>query len=300
MLSCINAQPNIENFIFRINLQLQSKHKCANFEFSELIKSISNQAGFKLMKDKRVNIIGIMINANRQISLYSLHKDYHYSNKGDHFHKGGSAGETSAHGSQTIFQLIEHPQISIGQFVVVYDISCPDIESKIKSLIARLTQLNSRNNNELLPILVSIGDEESTWGEDIRNQVSSLRTVKNTVSSDALFQSIIQQEYDKITAKLMVEIREEVAAEDAAEDAGITPISNMLVLGGFMAVLGSLAVAIAFTVLNAATCGIAGLVVAGVGIALALSGIGIFSAAASRKTQSLPDLPNSDDLAPVY
>jgi hypothetical protein len=54
----------------------------------------------------------------------------------------------------------------------------------------------------------------------------------------------------------------------------ITSIS-MMVLGGFIAVIGITAVALAFTLLNAATFGIAGLAVAGG--AVALSGIGLFA-----------------------
>jgi uncharacterized RDD family membrane protein YckC len=66
---------------------------------------------------------------------------------------------------------------------------------------------------------------------------------------------------------------------------------SMMVLGGFIAVLGIAAVAIAFTLLNAATLGIAGLVVAGVGVVATLAGVGLFASGARNKSQ--PDADSS-------
>lgn len=54
---------------------------------------------------------------------------------------------------------------------------------------------------------------------------------------------------------------------------------RMQVLGGFIAVLGISAIAISFVALNAATFGIVGLVCAGVGVALLLTGVGFFAGA---------------------
>jgi hypothetical protein len=51
----------------------------------------------------------------------------------------------------------------------------------------------------------------------------------------------------------------------------------MMVLGGFIAVLGIAAVAIAFVLLHAATLGLAGLLVVGAGMAATLLGVGLFS-----------------------
>ena len=61
---------------------------------------------------------------------------------------------------------------------------------------------------------------------------------------------------------------------------------SMQILGGFMAVLGVAAVAVAFTVLNAATFGIAGLVVAGIGAAVALAGVGLFAVGSLKKYEA--------------
>jgi len=54
---------------------------------------------------------------------------------------------------------------------------------------------------------------------------------------------------------------------------------NMQILGAFIAAVGIAAIAVAFTVLNAATLGIPGVVVAGAGLAAALTGLGLFKTA---------------------
>ena len=69
--------------------------------------------------------------------------------------------------------------------------------------------------------------------------------------------------------------------EFADDELPVAPLQssffNMQVLGIFTAVLGTAAVAIAFTVLNALTLGSSGLVLAGVGAAALLSGVGLFA-----------------------
>ena len=64
-----------------------------------------------------------------------------------------------------------------------------------------------------------------------------------------------------------------------------------MVLGGFIAAAGIAAVAIAFTVLNAATFGIAGLIVAGVGIAAGLTGFGLFAMGSCKRTTTPDESP---------
>ncbi|PWY54026.1 hypothetical protein DGG96_19175 [Legionella qingyii] len=81
----------------------------------------------------------------------------------------------------------------------------------------------------------------------------------------------------------------------------VTPFSNisMQILGGFMAVVGAAAVVVAFVVLNAATFGIAGLITAGIGIAAALSGVGLFATGTYRNCQSAPDQSLDSVFVPV-
>lgn len=66
---------------------------------------------------------------------------------------------------------------------------------------------------------------------------------------------------------------------------------SMQVLGGFIAVVGCAAVATAFILLNAATFGTAGLVVAGLGVAAVLSGVGLFTTGTYKNRQATPDEP---------
>jgi hypothetical protein len=71
--------------------------------------------------------------------------------------------------------------------------------------------------------------------------------------------------------------------EDETSSSSTTSIS-MMVLGGFIIAAGITAVAIAFTLLNATTFGVAGLVVAGAGVGAALSGIGLFATGTHNKS----------------
>lgn len=76
--------------------------------------------------------------------------------------------------------------------------------------------------------------------------------------------------------------------------------TSMQMLGGFIAVMGIAAVATAFVALNAATFGIAGLAVAGLGMTAILGGIGLFSAGTYKKHQSIPDAVIQDSLIPTH
>lgn len=60
------------------------------------------------------------------------------------------------------------------------------------------------------------------------------------------------------------------------------------VLGGFIAVLGATAIAVAFAVLNAATLGTAGVLTAATGAALTLSGYGLFKVAKNQTENTSP------------
>ena len=64
---------------------------------------------------------------------------------------------------------------------------------------------------------------------------------------------------------------------------------SMMVLGGFIAAAGIAAVAIAFTLLNAATFGTSGLMLACVGVGAVLSGVGLFATGAYKNKQTTSD-----------
>ncbi|MGC1183311.1 hypothetical protein [Legionella sp.] len=74
---------------------------------------------------------------------------------------------------------------------------------------------------------------------------------------------------------------------------------SMLVLSGFMAVVGCAAVATAFVLLNAATFGVPGVIVAGLGIASALTGVGLFAIDTYKNRQKHSELDNSTDFTAV-
>jgi hypothetical protein len=79
------------------------------------------------------------------------------------------------------------------------------------------------------------------------------------------------------------------------ESFSLTNIS-MMVLEGFIAVAGIAAIAMAFTLLNAATFGVAGIVVACVGVALSLTGMGLFAASTYKNCQPVNEnLLNTSD-----
>ncbi|KTC86101.1 MULTISPECIES: hypothetical protein [Legionella] len=69
---------------------------------------------------------------------------------------------------------------------------------------------------------------------------------------------------------------------------------SMQILGGFIAALGVAAVAIAFTALNAATLGIPGLVVAGLGAAAILGGVGLFAFGSKKQEAPVDELLSND------
>lgn len=84
------------------------------------------------------------------------------------------------------------------------------------------------------------------------------------------------------------------------EETNASSMSNisisMMVLGGFIAAAGIAAVAIAFTLLNAATLGIPGLVLAVAGVAASLAGAGLF-ATGYKDRQTTPE--DSLDLSTI-
>jgi hypothetical protein len=76
------------------------------------------------------------------------------------------------------------------------------------------------------------------------------------------------------------------AYEKSKESSSSLSNINMQVLGGFMAALGCAAVATAFVLLNAATFGIPGLIVAGLGAVLSV--VGLFAASTYENKQEKP------------
>lgn len=76
--------------------------------------------------------------------------------------------------------------------------------------------------------------------------------------------------------------------------------TSMQILSGFIVAIGVAAVAVGFVALNAATFGLAGLIVAGLGAVAILGGVGLFATGTYyRKHQSTPDVIIDDYLASI-
>ncbi|WP_133129237.1 ankyrin repeat domain-containing protein [Legionella yabuuchiae] len=78
----------------------------------------------------------------------------------------------------------------------------------------------------------------------------------------------------------------EIAQEIAKHYPPLLSNISMMILGGFIAAVGISAIAIAFTVLNVATFGAAGIALATMGVAATLTGVGLFAAGAHKQKAS--------------
>ena len=88
-------------------------------------------------------------------------------NQRDSSNEGGISSFFKVKGVGNIIRHLSMPLPDNTQFVVVYDVSCPNKEDHIKKL---LTGINKIKNNDLLPTLISIGHEQSAWDEEIMEQ----------------------------------------------------------------------------------------------------------------------------------
>ncbi len=263
--------------------------------------------GLVKMSKKSISVIGIMIGADyKDYRLYHMDESWEESNINGTHSSNSTASDGSASGLKNILGYLSIPPHAETQFVVVYDVSCPNKEEQLKKILAAINQVRK---NDLLPTLVSIGHEQASLSADITGQVSNIKEVANTENPKDLLKDIVATELNNTKKKLLAaekraEAHKKIEAQppqtEAAHSSSTTNIS-MMVLGGFIAAVGVAAVAIAFTLLNAATFGIAGLVVAGTGAAAVLSGLGLFAAGAYRNRQTTaPDesLELSGNLVP--
>lgn len=324
------------------------------------------------MTKKSINVIGIMIGAE--------YKDFRLYHKGENW-ENSTHKNSWAEGIEDIIGYLSIPMEPDAntQFVIVYDVSCPNKKEHIEKLLA---EINKNKKDDLLPTLISIGHEQSPWNEDITGQVSIIKEIANTGTRNDLLKTIIERElrnikaattlhfikktkqlttsyFDQITKYLKSEdwsdwqnaldtaglarkelniIQSEIEAdsllskndrakllvmltsfnkemlhienelrpkmESVLREARETPETHsisMMVLGGFIATVGITAIAIAFTVLNTATFGTAGLVMAGIGFAAALSGVGLFATGAYKNKSTTSDisLDHSNNVVPV-
>ncbi|MBA3536589.1 MAG: hypothetical protein H0T84_08265 [Tatlockia sp.] len=116
----------------------------------------------------------------------------------------------------------------------------------------------------------------------------------NADKVDLLVKFCIKYSYDlersevDIEDLVSVELVQNSNANKAINTSPKPLLSNitMQILGGFIAAAGIAAIATAFVALNAATFGLAGLITAGVGVALLLGGLGLFATGTYRSCQT--------------
>jgi uncharacterized membrane protein len=204
------------------------------------------------------------------------------------------AGSSWVEGLKDILGYLSIPPLNTTQFVVVYDIDCPKKEEHLKRILGGLNKIKK---NDLLPTLVSIGHEDAPLNEDIAKQAADIKEIAKTNDPNKLFQQIINDELAKTKKEILAAEKEEQAQKAKTETHSYSKTEkqtstaniSMLVLSGFIAAAGVAAVAIAFTVLNAATFGVSGLVVAIGGTAAALIGAGFFASGACNNKPRIND-----------
>ncbi|HAU3911427.1 TPA: hypothetical protein F7082_14965 [Legionella pneumophila] len=144
------------------------------------------------MSKKSINVIGIMIGAEyKDYRLYHMDESWEKNEHDGTYSSNSSSSSGSVEGFRDILQYLSVSFPADTQFVVVYDVSCPNKEEHIKKL---LTGINKLKKNDLLPTLISIGHEQSPLSEDITGQVSIIKEVANTATSNELFKNIVQKE----------------------------------------------------------------------------------------------------------
>lgn len=259
------------------------------------------------MTAQNITVIGIMIDTeDKDFELYRMSESLEISTQGGNYRYSSSSGNFGFKNLSNIIHYLPIRADANTQFVIVYDVSCSNKEDHIKKLFA---EINKIKKNDLLPILISIGHEQSPWNEDITDQVSIIKEVENTGVRNDLFKNIIGQELCNIKQELigadkaheLLKSSEVKSSQMQEENSSSMSNISMMVLGGFIAAAGIAAVAIAFTVLNAATFGIAGLVVAGIGVVAALSGVGLFATGAYKNKSTTSDisLDHSNNIVPI-
>lgn len=259
------------------------------------------------MTEISINVIGIMIGSEyKDFELFKMEKSWYKNTQNDAYTEGGVSGIRRVEGAGNIFRYLSLPLPANTQFVVVYDVSCPNKEDHIKKL---LTGINKIKNNDLLPTLISIGHEQSAWDEEIMEQFSSISEVESTDSHHDLLKKIIEIKFNNTKKELLAADKAdqfnkntEIKCSQSEETTNSSTMNiNMVVLRGFIAVAGITAVALAFSVLNSTTFGVAALVLVGIGVAASLSGVGLFACRTykNKSTSSDISLDHSDNLTPI-
>src|SRR5580704_15761965 len=169
------------------------------------------------MTKKSINVIGIMIDAEyKDFKLYHMDESREKSTQDGTYSSQLTPGNSWLEGLEDIIGYLSIPlePDANTQFVIVYDVSCPNKEEHIKKLLA---EINKIKKGGLPPTLVSIGHEQSPWNEDITGQVAIIKEVANTGAPDDLLKNIIRRELNNIKAEttlLFIKKIEQVTTSD--------------------------------------------------------------------------------------
>lgn len=152
------------------------------------------------MTKKSINVIGIMIDAEyKDFKLYHRDESWEKSTQDGTYSSQSTSGNGWVEGIEDIIGYLSIPPEPDAntQFVIVYDVSCPNKEEYIKKLLA---EINKIKKDDLQPTLISIGHEQSPWNEDITGQVSIIKEIANTDTRNDLLKTIIERELNNIKA----------------------------------------------------------------------------------------------------
>ncbi len=121
--------------------------------------------------------------------------------------------------------------------------------------------------------------------------------LENEAKFEEIFEVIESSQLDDESLSANQKVEEQ---NDASEQNSCITALSMQILGGTIAVLGIAAVALAFTVLNASTLGIGGVVALAIGAALILAGVGFFAKGMVDNCRALDSDPLSLDPRSIY
>jgi hypothetical protein len=247
-----------------------------------------------------INVIGIMIepkpdNNKLCVKLYAMNQSL-----GNNSQSGTSGVEIWVESISDINVYLTTISLeNHNQFILIYDASCSKKEDFLKFFLDKIEKFQKA---DLLPILISIGTEQSVLSEEIINQVSVIKEINNTENHNVLLKNIVTQELRKIGHTYRAapiprpenpEARPNFLGSRIEQGEHLRGI-NMHILGGFLSALGIAAVSLAFAALNLATLGTSGLIVGALGLISLGAGVGFFAVGRKRSNNEIELSPEQN------
>ncbi|MCL9686757.1 hypothetical protein MJ258_04460, partial [Legionella sp. EUR-108] len=163
------------------------------------------------------------------------------------------------------------------------------VDERRDELLHQLSTIIAHNKSEVLAALATL--QINGEPPQITAAIIEKTTAINSLAQQVVLQIQLAEEHHFEQERLRTQSIQEEPYRQSELNTDSSSLSNisMMILGGFIATAGIAAVAIAFTVLNAATLGIPGIVVACIGVAAALSGIGLFATGTYKNRTIIPE-----------